>query len=204
MLQNLIEIFRIGELLPQKRFPINSDNRKLRNASNHIYRHIVKLFVGFLSHVLSTLIRRIVLNAQGIRSFIYSMDNMRAIRIHHEPCFLRERDGLSTDRICFQVSNSSECVRALLRTLSTLMHLHLNYILCRSCGMFNHQRMYSLLYQRPSKATLRPEIRWASFSISLLLRVAATASKPLSNAQIQGLFLLPSHIGMYKSTFRLL
>lgn len=74
MLQNLIEIFRIGELLPQKRFPINSDNRKLRNASNHIYRHIVKLFVGFLSHVLSTLIRRIVLNAQGIRSFIYSMD----------------------------------------------------------------------------------------------------------------------------------
>ena len=93
MLQNFIEIFRIGELLPQKRFPINSDNRKLRNASNHIYRHIVKLFVGFLSHVLSTLIRRIVLNAQGIRSFIYSMDNMRAIRIHHEPCFLRERDG---------------------------------------------------------------------------------------------------------------
>ena len=156
MLQNLIEIFRIGELLPQKRFPINSDNRKLRNASNHIYRHIVKLFVGFLSHVLSTLIRRIVLNAQGIRSFIYSMDNMRAIRIHHEPCFLRERDGLSTDRICFQVSNSSECVRApsrTLSTLSTLMHLHLDYILCHSCGMFNRQRMYSLLYQRPSKAT---------------------------------------------------
>ena len=153
MLQNLIEIFRIGELLPQKRFPINSDNRKLRNASNHIYRHIVKLFVGFLSHVLSTLIRRIVLNAQGIRSFIYSMDNMRAIRIHHEPCFLRERDGLSTDRICFQVSNSSECVRAPSHTLSTLMHLHLNYILCHSCGMFNRQRMYSLLYQCPSKAT---------------------------------------------------
>ena len=38
------------------------------------------------------------------------------------------------------------------------------------------------------------------FSISLLLRVAATASKSLSNAQIQGLFLLPSRIGMYKST----
>ena len=38
------------------------------------------------------------------------------------------------------------------------------------------------------------------FSISLLLRVTATASKPLSNAQIQGLFLLPSRIGMYKST----
>lgn len=47
---------------------------------------------------------------------------------------------------------------------------------------------------------LRPEMQWASFSISLLLRVAATASKPLSNAQIQGLFLLPSRIGMYKST----
>ena len=39
------------------------------------------------------------------------------------------------------------------------------------------------------------------FSISLLLRVAATASKPLSNAQIQDLFLLPSRIGMYKSTY---
>ena len=38
------------------------------------------------------------------------------------------------------------------------------------------------------------------FSISLLLRVAA-ASKSLSNAQIQGLFLLPSRIGMYKSTY---
>ena len=147
MLQNLIEIFRIGELLPQKRFPINPNNRKLRNASDHIYRHIVKLFVGFLSHVLSTPIRRIVLNAHGICSFICSMDNMRAIRIHHEPCFLRERDGLSTDRICFQVSNSSECVRALSRTLSTLMHLHLDYILYHSCGMFNRQRMYSLLYQ---------------------------------------------------------
>ena len=94
MLQNLIKIFRTGELLPQKRFPINPDNRKLRNASNHIYRHIVKLFVGFLSHVLSTLIRHTALNAHGIRSFICSMDNMRAIRIHHEPCFLRERDGL--------------------------------------------------------------------------------------------------------------
>jgi signal transduction histidine kinase len=79
MLQNLVKIFRAGELLPQKRFPINPDNRKLRNASNHIYRHIVKLFVGFLSHVLSTPIRRIVLNAHGICSFICSMDNMRTI-----------------------------------------------------------------------------------------------------------------------------
>lgn len=122
MIQNLIEIFRIGELLPQKRFPINSDNRKLRNASNHIYRHIVKLFVGFLSHVLSTLIRRIVLNAQGIRSFIYSMDNMRAIRIHHEPCFLRERDGLSTDRACIKSSSLLKQIRALFSRIFT--HLH--------------------------------------------------------------------------------
>ena len=93
MLQNLIEIFRTGELLPQKRFLINPDNRKLRNDSNHIYRHIVKLFVGFLSHVLSILIRRIALNAHCIRSFVCSVDNMRAIRIHHEPCFLREHEG---------------------------------------------------------------------------------------------------------------
>jgi len=156
VLQNLIEIFRIGELLPQERFPINPNNRKLRNASNHIYRHIVKLFVGFLSHVLSTPIRHIVLNAHGIRSFVCSMNDMRAIRIHHGPCFLRERDGLSTDRICFQISNSSECVHAPSRTLSALMHLHLNYILCHSCSMFNRQRMYSPLYQRPSKATFTP------------------------------------------------
>ena len=93
MLQNLVKIFRTGELLSQKRLPINPDNRKLRNASNHSYRHIVKLFVGFLSHVLSTLIRHTVLNAHGICSFICSMDNMRTIRIHHEPCFLREHDG---------------------------------------------------------------------------------------------------------------
>ena len=79
MLQNFIEIFRTGELLPQKCLSINPDNRKLRNASNHIYRHIVKLFVSFLGHVLSTLIRHTVLNAHGICSSICSMDNMRAI-----------------------------------------------------------------------------------------------------------------------------
>ena len=106
-----------------------------------------------LSHILPTPIDAPRLNAHGIRSFDCSVDNMRIIRIHHEPCFLRERDGLSIDRICFQVSNSSECVRAPSRTLSTLMHLHLIYILCRSCSMFNRQRMYSPLYQRPSKAT---------------------------------------------------
>ena len=73
-----------------------------------------------LSHILPTPIDAPRLNAHGIRSFDCSVDNMRIIRIHHEPCFLRERDGLSTDRICFQVSNSSECVRAPSRTL---MHL---------------------------------------------------------------------------------
>lgn len=144
--------------------------------------------------------RRTMLNAHGVRSFVCSVDSMRAIRIHHEPCFLRERDGLSTDRICFQVSNSSECVRAPSLTLSNLMHLHLNYILCHSCVMFNRQRMYSPLYQRPSKATFTSWNTVGLFSISLLLRVAA-ASKSLSNAQIQGLFLLPSRIGMYKSTY---
>ena len=105
-----------------------------------------------LSHILPTPIDA----AHGVRSFVCSVDNMRAIRIHHEPCFLRACDRLSTDRICFQVSNSSECVRAPSRTpntLSTLMHLHLNYILCHSCGMFNCPLMYSTVHQRPSKAT---------------------------------------------------
>ena len=59
-----------------------------------------------LSHILPTPIDAPRLNAHGIRSFDCSVDNMRIIRIHHEPCFLRERDGLSIDRICFQVSNS--------------------------------------------------------------------------------------------------
>lgn len=139
MLQNLIEIFRIGELLPQKRFPINSDNRKLRNASNHIYRHIVKLFVGFLSHVLSTLIRRIVLNAHGICSFICSMDNMRAIRIHHEPCFLRERERLSTDRDCIKAAACQSRFEHFSRALPRIFtHLHAPRFqshTSRSCGM---------------------------------------------------------------------
>jgi hypothetical protein len=41
------------------------------------------------------------------------VDNMRAIRIHHGPCFLRERDRFPPDRICIHISNPSECVRAL-------------------------------------------------------------------------------------------
>lgn len=106
-----------------------------------------------LSHILSTPIDALCLTPMVFVPLSVRWITCGQSRIHHEPCFLRERDGLPTDRICFQVSNSSECVRAPLRTLSTLMHLHLNYILCHSCGMFNRQRMYSLLYQRPSKAT---------------------------------------------------
>lgn len=112
-----------------------------------------------LSHILPTLIDALCLTPMVFVPLSVQWIICGRSRIHHEPCFLRERDGLSTDRICFQVSNSSECVRApsrtlsTLSTLSTLMHLHLDYILCHSCGMFNRQRMYSLLYQRPSKAT---------------------------------------------------
>lgn len=40
-----------------------------------------------LSHILPTPIDA----AHGVRSFVCSMDNMRAIRIHHESCFLRAR-----------------------------------------------------------------------------------------------------------------
>lgn len=49
------------------------------------------------------------------------MNDMRQIRIHHEPCFLRERDGVPTDRACIQVSNPPERVRAL---SCTFMHFH--------------------------------------------------------------------------------
>ena len=65
-----------------------------------------------LSHILPTPIDA----AHGVRSFVCSVDNMRAIRIRHEPCFLRERDGVPTDRACIHVSNPPERVRALLRT----------------------------------------------------------------------------------------
>lgn len=40
-----------------------------------------------LSHILPTPIDA----AHGVRSFVCSVDNMRAIRIHHESCFLRAR-----------------------------------------------------------------------------------------------------------------
>ena len=62
-----------------------------------------------------------MLNAHGVRSSVCSMDNMRAIRIHHEPCFLREREGAPTDRTCIPVSNPPERVRALSRTFA---HFH--------------------------------------------------------------------------------
>ena len=112
-----------------------------------------------LSHILPNLIDALCLTPMVFAPLSVQWIICGRSRIHHEPCFLRERDGLSTDRICFQVSNSSECVRApshtlsTLSTLSTLMHLHLDYILCHSCSMFNRQRMHGLLYQRPSKAT---------------------------------------------------
>ena len=106
-----------------------------------------------LSHILPTPIDALCLTPMVFVPLSVRWIACGRSRIHHGPCFLRERDGLSTDRICFQVSNSSECVRAPSRTLSTLMHLHLNYILCHSCSMFNRQRMYSPLYQRPPKAT---------------------------------------------------
>ena len=47
---------------------------------------------------------------------------MRAIRIHHEPCFLRERDGLSTDRACIKSSSLLKQIRALLSRISAHFH----------------------------------------------------------------------------------
>lgn len=116
-----------------------------------------------LSHILPTPIDAPRLNAHGIRSFDCSVDNMRIIRIHHEPCFLRERDGLSIDRICFQVSNSSECVRAPSRTLSTLMHLHLiTYFVAHAACSIAKECTVLYISAHP-RLRLRPEIRWTSF-----------------------------------------
>lgn len=75
-----------------------------------------------LSHILPTPIDAPRLNAHGIRSFDCSVDNMRIIRIHHEPCFLRERDGLSTDRACIKSSSLLKQIRALFSRIFT--HLH--------------------------------------------------------------------------------
>lgn len=125
-----------------------------------------------------------MLNAHGVRSFVCSVDNMRTIRIHHEPCFLRERDGLSTDRICFQVSNSSECVRAPSRTLSTLMHLPSQL---HTLSLMRHvqspKNVQSFISAPIQGYVYVLKCGGPLFSISLLLRVAATASKPLSNAK---------------------
>ena len=117
------------------------------------YQRIGQSAARALGHILPTPIDALCLTPMVFVPLSVRWITCGRSRIHHEPCFLRERDGLSTDRICFQVSNSSECVRAPLRILSTLMHILLNYILCRSYSMLNRQRMYSLLYQRPSKAT---------------------------------------------------
>ena len=79
---------------------------------------------------------------------------MRAIRIHHEPCFLRERDGVPTDRACIHVIVIRQNVFAHSRALScTFAHLRLDCIFYHSYGMFNCPLMYSTVHQRPSKAT---------------------------------------------------
>lgn len=109
MFQNLVKIFGIGELLPQKRIPIDPDSRKLRNTPDHGYRSIIKFLIVFLGHVLSTLIRHTVLNAHGICSFTCLMDDMRlsAFTMGHvffasamgfRKCCLRSSPQISQDR----------------------------------------------------------------------------------------------------------
>ena len=68
------------------------------------------------------------------------MNDMRQIRIHHEPCFLRERDGVPTDRACIQVSNPPERVRALSRTF---MHFHA--LSCTFMHFHALSRIYALI-----------------------------------------------------------
>ena len=116
-----------------------------------------------LSHILPTPIDAPRLNAHGIRSFDCSVDNMRIIRIHHEPCFLRERDGLSIDRICFQVSNSSECVRAL-HALSALscIYISITYFVAHAACSIAKECTVLYISAHP-RLRLRPEIRWTSF-----------------------------------------
>lgn len=96
-----------------------------------------------LSHILPTPIDALVLTPMVFvpLSVRWKACGQSAFTMGH--VFFASATGVPTDRTCIQVSNPSECVRAPSRILSTLMHLHLDYILCHSCGMFNRQRMYS-------------------------------------------------------------
>ena len=69
-----------------------------------------------LSHILPTPIDALCLTPMVFVPLSVRWITCGQSRIHHEPCFLRERDGVPTDRACIHVSNPPERVRALSRT----------------------------------------------------------------------------------------
>ena len=73
-----------------------------------------------------------MLNVYSI-AFLVLTSDMRTIRIHHEPCFLCERDGFSADRACIQVNNSIKAysrICAHLRALSVLITYFVIHVAC--------------------------------------------------------------------------
>ena len=96
-----------------------------------------------------------MLNAHGVRSSVCSVDNMRAIRIHYEPRFLRERDeGFqqieSASRLVIR-QNAFAHSRALSRILA---YQHLDYIFC-SCTACSLTQGCTVLFFDAGFATLR-------------------------------------------------
>lgn len=89
----------------------------------------------FHFHVLPILMRHTMLNVYSI-AFLVLTSDMRTIRIHHEPCFLCERDGFSADRACIQVNNSIKAysrICAHLCALSVLITYFVIHVACVNC-----------------------------------------------------------------------
>ena len=59
------------------------------------------------------------------------MDSMRAIRIHHEPCFLRERDGAPEILPALKSANQSRHARACARA----QYLDYYFVIRAACSI---------------------------------------------------------------------
>ena len=97
----------------------------------------------FHFHVLPILMRHTLLNVYSI-AFLVLTSDMRTIRIHHEPCFLCERDGFSADRACIQVNNSIKAYSRICAHLCALSVLITYFVIHVAC------------VQLPRKSTMLP------------------------------------------------
>ena len=112
-----------------------------------------------LSHILPTPIDA----AHGVRSFVCSVDNMRAIRIHHGPCFFASAMGFQ------QIGSASRLVirqnaSARLYALSALSCIYISityFVTHAACSIA--KKCTAFYISAHPRLRLRPEMRWASF-----------------------------------------